>query len=58
MAVFVALLVFHGVDNPPPTAVQKTLCTFLLNDMLKFDYVDSSIILFTIDVLITYTDDQ
>ena len=32
MPVFVALLVFYGVDNPPPTAVQKTLRTFLPND--------------------------
>ena len=32
MAVFVALLVFHRVPNPSPTAVQKILCTFLPND--------------------------
>ncbi|KAF8122437.1 hypothetical protein EV363DRAFT_828692 [Boletus edulis] len=32
MAVFVTLLVFHGVDNPTPTAVQKTLRIFLPND--------------------------
>ena len=32
MAVFVALLVFHGVDNPSPIAVQKMLRIFLPND--------------------------
>jgi len=32
MAVFVALLAFHGVPNPSPNAVQKTLRCFLSND--------------------------
>jgi len=32
MAVFVTLLVFHGVANPSSAAVQKTLCMFLPND--------------------------
>ena len=32
MTVFVALLVFHRVSNPSPTAVQKILRTFLPND--------------------------
>ncbi|KAF8549356.1 hypothetical protein OG21DRAFT_1606481 [Imleria badia] len=37
MAVFVALLVFHGVSNPSPIAVQKMLCTFLANDTLVWE---------------------
>ena len=32
MAVFVVLLVFHGVPNPSPVSVKKTLCIFLPND--------------------------
>ncbi|KAI9461116.1 hypothetical protein HD554DRAFT_1531640 [Boletus coccyginus] len=32
MAVFVTLLVFHGVPNPSPNAVQKMLRCFLPND--------------------------
>ncbi|KAG9310487.1 hypothetical protein JVU11DRAFT_9631 [Chiua virens] len=37
MAVFVAMLVFHRVHNPPPDAVQKMLRTLLPNDTPVWD---------------------
>lgn len=37
MAVFVALLVFHGVPSPSPIGVQKVLRTFLPNDTVVWE---------------------